>query len=65
MNATAAKRAAGEQKVLCTYECDEGVRQDARRAKKLIQHALECPHRDLLTCPNFRAALEDHLERPR
>lgn len=38
---------------------------DAQRAKKLIEHALECPHRDLLTCPNFRSALEAHLERPR
>jgi DNA-binding transcriptional MerR regulator len=38
---------------------------DAQRAKKLIEHALRCPHRDLLTCPNFRSALEDHLERPR
>jgi DNA-binding transcriptional MerR regulator len=35
---------------------------DAQRAKKLIEHAFNCPHRDLLTCPNFRAALEDHLE---
>src|SRR5918994_333740 len=35
---------------------------DAQRAKKLIKHALECPHRDLLTCPNFRSALEAHLE---
>jgi len=31
---------------------------DAQRAKTLIQHALQCPHRDLLSCPNFRAALE-------
>jgi DNA-binding transcriptional MerR regulator len=37
----------------------------AQRAKKLIEHALNCPHRDLLACPNFRAALEEHLERPR
>jgi DNA-binding transcriptional MerR regulator len=37
----------------------------AQRAKALIQHALECPHRDLLTCPNFRSALEAHLRRPR
>ncbi len=37
---------------------------DAQRAKKLITHALECPHRDLLACPNFRSALEAHLERP-
>ena len=37
---------------------------DARRAKKLIAHALECPHRDLLACPNFRSALEAYLERP-
>jgi DNA-binding transcriptional MerR regulator len=35
---------------------------DAQRAKKLIEHALECRHRDLLTCPNFRSALEAHLE---
>jgi DNA-binding transcriptional MerR regulator len=38
---------------------------DAQQAKQLIEHALECPHRDLLTCPNFRSALEEHLERPR
>jgi DNA-binding transcriptional MerR regulator len=37
---------------------------DAQRAKRLIKHALECPHRDLLDCPNFRSALEAHLERP-
>ena len=37
---------------------------DAQRAKKLITHALECPHPDLLACPNFRSALEAHLERP-
>ncbi len=35
---------------------------DAQRAKKLINHALECPHRDLLACPNFRPALEAQLE---
>ena len=38
---------------------------DAQRAKALIEHALECPHDDLLTCPNFRRALEAHLARPR
>jgi DNA-binding transcriptional MerR regulator len=37
---------------------------DAQRAKKLINHALECPHRDLLTCPHFRSALQAQLERP-
>jgi DNA-binding transcriptional MerR regulator len=37
---------------------------DAQRAKKLIEHALECPHSDLLTCPNFRSALEAQLDRP-
>ncbi len=37
---------------------------DAQRAKKLITHALECPHRDLFACPNFRSALEAHLEHP-
>jgi DNA-binding transcriptional MerR regulator len=34
---------------------------DAQRAKRLIQHALDCRHGDLLTCPNFRSALEKHL----
>jgi DNA-binding transcriptional MerR regulator len=37
---------------------------DAKRAKKLIEHALECPHRDLFTCPRFRSALDAHLEPP-
>ena len=37
---------------------------DAQRAKTLIEHALECRHRDLLTCPNFRSALEAQLEAP-
>jgi DNA-binding transcriptional MerR regulator len=34
---------------------------DAQDAKRLIEHALDCPHSDLLTCPNFRSALEAHL----
>jgi DNA-binding transcriptional MerR regulator len=37
---------------------------DAQQAKSLIQHALECPHRDLLTCPRFRSTLQAQLERP-
>ncbi len=35
---------------------------DARRAKKLIGHALECPHHDLLTCPHFRSTLNRQLK---
>lgn len=35
---------------------------EAQRAKKLVEHALDCPHRDLLTCPHFRAALEGRLK---
>lgn len=35
---------------------------EAQRAKSLLTHALGCPHRDLLTCPNFRAALQARLE---
>ena len=35
---------------------------EARRAKKLIEHALDCPYPDLLACPAFRSALEEHLE---
>jgi DNA-binding transcriptional MerR regulator len=38
---------------------------DAQQAKKLIQHALECPHRDLLNCPRFQYALQAQLQRPR
>jgi DNA-binding transcriptional MerR regulator len=34
---------------------------DAQRAKELVQHGLDCPHRDPNTCPNFRAALEARL----
>src|ERR687898_295360 len=37
---------------------------DAQQARTLIEHALECPHDDLLACPNFRSALEAHLEGP-
>jgi DNA-binding transcriptional MerR regulator len=35
---------------------------EAQRAKDLIEHALNCPHEDLLACPNFRAALRPRLE---
>jgi MerR family redox-sensitive transcriptional activator SoxR len=36
----------------------------AERARALVQHALACPHRSLVTCPNFRAALQAHLGSP-
>jgi DNA-binding transcriptional MerR regulator len=35
---------------------------EAQRAKDLIQHGLNCPHKDLLTCRNFRAAVQSRLE---
>lgn len=35
---------------------------EAQHAKDLIEHALNCRHEDLLTCPNFRAALQPRLE---
>lgn len=36
-----------------------GVRiSEAQRAKSLLEHARECPHRDFADCPNFRAAVE-------
>ena len=35
---------------------------EAQRAKDLIEHALDCPHEDLLACPNFRAALQPRLD---
>jgi DNA-binding transcriptional MerR regulator len=36
----------------------------AERAKVLVQHALACPHPDLLGCPTFRAALKARLGSP-
>jgi DNA-binding transcriptional MerR regulator len=50
----------GERKIA---ELDARIA-DAQRAKELIDHGLECPHRDLFTCPRFRSALEARLERP-
>ena len=47
-------------------ELDARITQ-AKRAKTLVQHALACPHRNLVTCPNFRATLNayrDSRERP-
>jgi DNA-binding transcriptional MerR regulator len=38
---------------------------DAQRAKRLVEHARECPHRDHFDCPRFRSALEAQLVRPR
>src|SRR5215207_7126826 len=34
---------------------------EAQHARELLEHALGCPHRNLLSCPNFRAALQAHL----
>ena len=34
---------------------------EAQQAKNLLEHALNCSHPDLLTCPRFRAALETRL----
>ena len=33
----------------------------AERAKALVQHGLACPHRNLLSCSNFRAAIKARL----
>ena len=38
--------------------------EEAQRAKTLIEHALECPHPDLLSCPRFRSVLQAHLAGP-
>ena len=37
---------------------------DAQRARELVEHVLECPHRDVLACPNFRSAVKARLEHP-
>jgi DNA-binding transcriptional MerR regulator len=42
-------------------ELDTRIAQ-AERAKTLVQHALACPHRNLVTCPNFRTALKAYLD---
>ena len=34
---------------------------EAQQAKKLLEHALNCSHPDLLTCPSFRSELEGRL----
>jgi DNA-binding transcriptional MerR regulator len=34
---------------------------NAQRARELVTHALECPHRDLLACPNFRSAVDARM----
>ena len=34
---------------------------EAQHARTLLEHALNCPHPDLLTCPNFRDALKARL----
>jgi len=44
-------------------ELDARIAQ-AKHARKLVQHALACPRRNLLTCDNFRAALQAHLGPP-
>jgi len=44
-------------------ELDSRIAQ-AKRARTLVQHALACPHRNLVTCPNFRAALKAYLDSP-
>jgi DNA-binding transcriptional MerR regulator len=33
----------------------------AERAKVLVQHGLACPHRNLLSCSKFRAAIKTRL----
>src|SRR5262245_35915387 len=42
-------------------ELDSRILQ-AERARTLVQHALACPHRNIVTCPNFRAALKAYLD---
>lgn len=36
----------------------------AERAKVLVEHALACPHRNLLSCANFRTAIKVQLGSP-
>jgi len=33
----------------------------AERARALVQHALACPHPNLVTCPNFRGTLKAYM----
>lgn len=34
---------------------------DAQAAREAIEHALRCPHEDILDCPNFRSLLSARL----
>jgi DNA-binding transcriptional MerR regulator len=56
------RRAFGELAERKIAELDARIA-DAQHAKNLINHALECPHPDLFTCPSFRSALQAQLER--
>jgi len=42
-------------------ELDSRIAQ-AEHARTVVQHALACPHPNLFTCPNFRAALKTYLD---
>jgi DNA-binding transcriptional MerR regulator len=42
-------------------ELDTRIAQ-AERARVMVQHALACPHRSVVTCPNFRAVLKTYLD---
>jgi len=42
-------------------ELDTRIAQ-AMHAKTVVQHALACPHRNIVMCPNFRAALKPYLD---
>jgi DNA-binding transcriptional MerR regulator len=42
-------------------ELDTRIAQ-AKRAKTLVQHALACPHRNLVTCPSFLFTLRAYLD---
>ena len=42
-------------------ELDTRIAQ-AARARTFVEHALACPHRNIVTCPNFRAAVKAYLD---
>ena len=42
-------------------ELDERIA-EAQTARVAVEHAIACPHDDIVTCPNFQAVVRDRLD---
>lgn len=56
-------QAAGRHAVLEAHLADLDARMaDMRRSREMTEHALRCRAHDIVTCPNFAAAVRDVLD---